>query len=223
MRPARQTGLRLMGIGIFAAVAALGQTQIQGTVRDSTGTAVPQALVEALPKSVAAGEKGSLGDRLNPWIPTDGDGKFSMTLPPGRYKIRAKAEALGYPDPVYWLNSDPTAIFPEITVGDGNAEARHVTVTLGKQGGILDGELIDRASKSPIAHGKITIHDAANPDAYVEIFSNKEGQFQFTVPSKPIIISAQATGHEAGNFAGGANITLYPGERREVEIELQHR
>jgi hypothetical protein len=192
------------------------QMKVVGTVTNSEGVSVAGSLVGAFPISPRGG--GVVGDRPNPWASTDADGKFSISLPPGYYRIRAKNEKDGYPDPIYWLSADPTAIFPEITVG--TKEVSDVHVVLGKRGGVLSGELIEQGSLTPIPKGKVTLRDANNPNAYVEVFSDKGGHFHFTLPSKPIAVSASATGYGAASFAGGAAITLSSGEHKEIVIEL---
>jgi Carboxypeptidase regulatory-like domain len=193
------------------------QEKVVGTVTNSEGASVAGSLVGAFP-SASKPDGSVVGDRPNPWATTDADGKFTISLPPGHYRIRAKDEADGYPDPIYWLNADPTAKFPEITVETKDVSDVHVV--LGKRGGVLSGELIEQGSHAPIAKGKVTIRDARNANAYVEVFSDKGGHFRFTVPSKPLAVSASAAGYQAASFAGGAAITLLSGEHEEIVIEL---
>jgi len=207
------------GLLSLASGAAWSQARIIGVVTDPSGAAVAHGFVEALPR-IYPDSGGTAGDRINPWTPTDDAGRFSISVPAGRYRIRAKDEANGYPDPSYWLNADATAIFPEISVGA--EDVLGVRVVLGLKGGVLSGELIDQASRSPIVRGKITLRDARNPVAFVEVFSDKSGRFQLAIPSKPITISGSAAGYAATNFAGGAEVTLSAGEHREIVVELQH-
>jgi len=196
---------------------AVETPSVSGVVVDSAGVEVAHALIEAMPRP-SDGGSGIVGDRPNPWIQADGHGRFGLTLPAGRYKIRAKDEAGGYPDPVYLLNTDQTANFPEISVGQ--ADISDVRVVLGKRGGVLSGKLLDHSSRAPIFKGKITISDARNPDAYVEVFADAQGNFQFAVPAKPIIVSATAAGYKT---SGGTELTLSGGERRVISLELQHQ
>jgi len=137
------------------------------------------------------------------------------------YKIRAKDEVDGYPDPVYLLNADPTARFPEVPVEGQDVPG--VRVTLGARGGILDGTVRDASTHRPIAHGKITIQDVRNPDAYVEVFADKEGHTQFAVPSRPLRISATADTYTPFSYEDGKEVTLSPGERRTILLELSPR
>jgi hypothetical protein len=198
--------------------SALAGSTVSGVVTDSTGTEVAQAFVEALP--MARGEQGgTVGDRPNPWVPTDSHGKFRISLAPGRYRIRAKAEADGFPDPVFMLNRDPTARFPEISVE--RQDVSDVRVILGKRGGVLDGVLLDQDSRKPIPHGKVTISDARAVEAYVEVFADEQGHFEFAVPNKPVRVSATAAGHATAYVDNGKELTLSGGEHRTVELELK--
>lgn len=202
---------------LFAVRTTLAQTIVTGVVRDSSGAAVAHAFVEAVPRMSDRG-RGTIGDSLNPWTPADEHGKFRINLSPGRYKIRAKDEADGYPDPLYWLNPDPTAAFPEIVVA--LRDISDIRVVLGSRGATLEGEVRDPTG-APVRKAKVTISDADQPQAYVEVFTNDMGQFHFTVPAKPIAIQATATGYVSSNLDGGERVTLSSGERRQVEIELE--
>lgn len=197
---------------------AFGQGKVSGVVTDSAGLEVPHASVEALERGKGAGIVGSGPD---PWIQADTHGRFRINLPPGRYKIVAKGDLDGYPDPLYLLSADSTAKFPEITVGSKDISG--LRVVLGKRGGVLDGQVVDRESHSPLPGAKITIRDAQNAGGYVEVFADATGYFQFTVPGKPILISSSAAGYNPGNFARGAQLTLVGGEHRHIVIDLQHQ
>jgi hypothetical protein len=211
----------ILGLTLLARTHAAGST-VSGVVIDSGGLEVAHALVEAVPMAGNEPEKGgTVGDRPSPWIQADSHGGFSISLRPGRYRIRAKDEADGYPDSIFMMNSDPTARFPEISVGE--VDLSGVRVILGKQGGILTGEIVDLVSSSPVPRGKVTFRDARDPRAYVEVFADERGRFLFVVPNKPVLISAGANGYGIAKFAGGAEVALSSGERRSIVLELQHR
>jgi hypothetical protein len=163
---------------------------------------------------------GTVGNSPNPWIQADSRGRFGISVSPGRYKISARDDVDGYPDPAYWLNADPTAIFPEVTIGQ--KDVANLRVVLGKRGGILAGEVIDQTARKPIPNGKVAIVDARNKGAYVEVFADAYGQFQFTVPSKLVLVSATAPRYKAAAFAAGAGVTLSGGEHRQIVFELEH-
>jgi hypothetical protein len=190
-------------------------TAVGGAVIAPDGSAVPKASVEAmrLPDDHADHAVGQLR-----WIQADQDGRFKLTLSPGRYEIRAKDEIDGYPDPNFMLSVDSHSDFPVIEVD--SRDLSDVNVKLGTKGGILEGELLDQSTRFPV-EGKVTIADAQKPEVFVEVFTDKEGRFHFAVPNKPLRISASAPGHAAASFEEvGA---LAGGEHRKITLELVPR
>ena len=186
---------------------------VTGVVTDADGSEVANAYITAMATD------GSSGGDLS-WVHTDTHGRFRIALKPGRYLIRAKDEASGYPDPNFLLSADPIASFPEIVVDQ--ADILGVRVRLGSKGGVLEGDVRDQETQSPVTQAKVTIRDARKPDVFVEVFSDKTGHFQFTVPKKPIQILATAPGYTTTYFGTGEALTLSGGERRSVVIELKH-
>jgi hypothetical protein len=186
---------------------------IVGVVADSRGSPATGASVEAFPIE-KTGSAGHLS-----WVHTDEDGGFRLTLSSGRYVIRAKDEKNGFPDPNFLLSSDPSAKFPEISVED--ADVSGVRVILGTKGGIIEGTLRDEQTHQVISQGKVTISYARNPEAFVEVPVDKAGHFEFTVPRKPIRISATAPGYSTTYSGNKEELTLSEGEHRSVGIVLR--
>jgi len=186
------------------------ERNVEGIVAKVDGSKMAGACVLA---SVVDSSAGNLG-----CVQTDKAGRFAMRLRPGRYVIRAKDEAEGYPDPLFLFSADPTAKFPEIVVGE--SDISDLRVTLGARGGVLEGNVLDRATRLPIAGAKVRISNAREPSAYVEVFSDKDGRFQFAVPAKPIFLSTTAT--EYKNVRTG-ELVLSGGQYRIVEIELERK
>src|SRR5947209_4916688 len=88
-----------LSLTLFGPNTVLADQTVTGTVLDSTGTELPYALVEAVPRPTGVGV-GIVGSRPNPWMQTDSHGRFKIKLRAGHYKIAAKAEMDGYPDPI---------------------------------------------------------------------------------------------------------------------------
>lgn len=192
---------------------------MQGTVVDADGTPVSHAYIEALPVLSQFSTGTVVGNTPNPWIAADQSGHFEVALAPGRYRIRGKDEVDGFPDPTFWLNIDPKARFPVISVDNKNVAG--VEVVLGSRGGVLLGSVQDADTHTPIAGAKIRLQDARNSYAFVEVFTDGTGHFRYTVRSKPIVISAVERGYKKTAFKAGAEVTLSPGEHREIEFELE--
>lgn len=213
-------GLSVVILLLAGVVRSATESKVSGTVRDKSGHPLAHAYVEAIPVILQQSSAGTVGSIGNPWVAADNSGSFSLTLVPGRYRIRAKDEVDGYPDPSFWLGLDREARFPEIAVGA--TDIAGIEVVLGAQGGVLNGQVQGARTHGPIAGAKIRIEDARNSDSYVEVFTNGTGHFRYTVPSKPILISATAPGYERTEFSTGVEVTLSPGEHREIVLELEH-
>ena len=185
---------------------------VVGVVVDSHGSPVAGASVEAFPI-----EKTGVGGELS-WTPTEKDGGFRLALRSGHYEIRAKAEKQGFPDPNFLLSSDPSAGFPRISVKAGDVSG--VRVTLGAKGGTIEGLLHDGTGQL-LSQGKVTIRDARKPEVFVEVAVDKAAHFEFTVPRKPVLISASAPGYSTTYFGEKEELTLSEGEHRSVVLSLK--
>ena len=95
-----------------------------------------------------------------------------------------------------------------------------VRVILGAKGGILVGDLRDRQSHGTIPHGKVILRAARDPNGFVELTTDGQGRFQFTVPNKVFTILATARGYKAAHFMNGQPLTLSGGEQRNITLEL---
>ena len=210
-----------LGLMFLSPTALLAGVTVSGAVVDPAGSEVAHAVLEAVPRPTTGASDGMVGDRPDPWIHADSHGGFKINLPSGRYKILAKDEVDGYPDPVFSLNADPNANFPEISVEQ--ADISDVQVVLGTKGGILQGDLRDEVTQQMVPRGKVTIRDARQHDAFVVVFANEMGRFEFTVPNKPIQVLATAPGYRVAYYRDGAELTLSEGEHRNVIIGLSRK
>lgn len=101
-------------------------------------------------------------------------------LSPGKYIVRAKSEADGYPDPTFLLATDTGSASPEISVESSNVSG--LAVTLGHRGGILEGIMLDKHTRASVS-GKVVIRDAHKAEAFVEVSADSTGRFRFAVPA----------------------------------------
>ncbi|MGH9499076.1 MAG: MSCRAMM family protein [Terriglobales bacterium] len=184
---------------------------VSGSVITADGSTLPSVAVQAIPIAESA-----VG--VQHWLAADKDGHFSLLLKPGRYQIRAKAEDAGYPDPNFLLSADPTAHFPIVVVT--SQALTEVRVVLGVRGAFVDGEVHDVRSGKPLKDAKVTIADASDSRAYVEVFTNASGEFHFAMPAKHIMISATADGYISSEKRP-QRISPSPGEHVKVAIDLE--
>jgi hypothetical protein len=201
----------------FYASGVTAQATRTQEVPSLPGSGVANASVEAMP--ILSKSSGGSTAQFT-WVTADNRGRYRISLSPGKYEIRAKDEADGYPDPNFLLSADPSANFPEISVEE--ADVSGIRVSLGAKGGVLEGDLRNEATQGTVPKGKVIIRDARTPEVFVEVFADTTGHFQFTVPHKPILISATAPGYAKTSFADGEELTFSEGERRSIIIELKH-
>jgi len=185
--------------------------KVTGVVTNVDGSRIAGACVSAMPT-----DRSSAGTLE--CTHSDQNGVFTMRLRAGRYLIRARDEAEGYPDPNFLLSKDPATRFPEVLVS--HSDVSGLSVVLGSKGGVIEGEIRERNNGMPISKAKVTISDAHDLKAFVEVFSNQSGHFAFTVPRKAIVISVSASGYKAVRLYDGTEFTLSGGERRDVTVEL---
>lgn len=85
----------------------------------------------------------------------------------------------------------------------------------------MGGRMVDAQTHGLISGAKIRLQDAQNSYSFVEVFTNGKGEFQYTVLSKPLVISASAPGYRNLEFEGGSEQSLSSGEHRSIEIDLE--
>ena len=124
---------------------------------------------------------GIVGNSGNPWVAADRSGSFSLTLAPGRYRLKAKDEVDGYPDPSFWVGVDPRAKFPVIAVG--TTDIVGVKVVLGAPRRCPKWPGPRCPESHPVAGAKIRIEDARNSDAYVEVSPAGLGTSDIRLPA----------------------------------------
>lgn len=193
---------------------------VSGRVTDAHGNPLPHASVQALERPKNQKSVGTVGSKLgDPWIHADDHGRFQLQLPPGRYKILAKAETDGYPDPQFRLNRDPTERFPEIEVQ--TKTVTNVRVVLGQRGGLIEGRVVDTVSGEPVPQALVQLVDPTDPHSVVGFTADASRHFHYTVLPKRIHISASATGYTPA--APPQELLLVPGETQQVKIALTRK
>lgn len=203
---------------VVALQVAHGAT-VRGQVTDASGNPVSHALVQALERPQSSTADGIVGSKLNPWVQADDQGRFQLQLAPGRYKLLAKDEIDGYPDPLPLLNEDRTAQFPEITVS--TQDVTDVKIALGQPGGSIFGQVLDSTSGKPVPGAQVLIVDANDPQAYVKLTTDAFGRFSYTVLSKQLRVSGSARGYAPAGPQ--QDIHLAKGEKRQVTIGVKRK
>jgi hypothetical protein len=199
-------------------LTCFAQLTISGKVVTSDSKPLDHAFVQARP---AFGHRGgTVGDHPgDPWVQIDGEGIFKLAVNPGRYRILAKSERDGYPDPTFFLNFDPTSVFPLVNVGGKSIAG--AKVVLGRRGAFVEGTVRNASNHVAIRGAKVKFELVANSVAFVEVFTDANGRFQFAIPAKPIRVTVSANGFKEVAIDGGAGMALSSGERRTLLTELK--
>ena len=132
-----QIKLKLLVLGMFAACVALAQNAatIRGSVTDPSAAVVPGASVQILGNGVSRTAK------------TDGQGKFTLTVPPGTYTVRADAKGF------------ITFLQQNLTVAGGQATPLDISLQIASEA--------QEVSVSDQAAGQVSTDPSSNVGALV--------------------------------------------------------
>jgi Carboxypeptidase regulatory-like domain len=205
----------LLGIS----TTCFAQPVISGSVLDGKGVPLADCVVEAIPMNTNPSAKTTITSGPPLLTTTGADGRFKINVAAGRYRIAAKNEPMGYPDPTYLVNSDPSGSFPFVTA---EQDVSGVVVKLGTQGGVITGEVKSSDTNSPIPRAKITVRDLRN-GSFAEYFADDQGRFSFAIPARPVLISADAPGYSRSVYQNGSGVSLSGGDKRTITLTLLRR
>jgi hypothetical protein len=167
--------LTFLFLALFVNNAAGAQASLSGVVHDSSGAPLPNSSVEAVPID----SEGFVGNLT--WTQTDDHGNFRLHLREGRYEIRGKKEADGYPDPNSLLSVDLNAVFPEVVVSKRDIEK--VEVRLGREGSRVGRESSPtKRPKKPSTKPRSQSATPRGPKLTWNSLRTKEGFFDSLLP-----------------------------------------
>jgi hypothetical protein len=143
---------------------------LSGTVIDQTGAPVAGAIVYAVDQGLA--------DAIPPSTKTDGNGAFDFhrSLDLGAYKVYARKDADGYPDPFDSFYSDPEAEAPRIELSQAHPAAS-VAVKLGPKAATVAGRVVD-ANTGTAVKARLAFVDADGHGHSVSV----DGDYRIQVP-----------------------------------------
>jgi hypothetical protein len=189
LRPAGWLLLIVMGLALMAwGQAPVGWATITGRVLDSEGRPVPAATISVFPMDVAV--SGGM-----PGTTTDQEGRYRLHLPayPGKTRLSARKESVGYPDTQGLLFASGKESMPEVKLTPGvNLEG--INIHLGAPDGILEGVVTDAKTHTPVSKARITLH-RDEPESIYSTSLGPDGQFLFALPPVPIEITVSAPGY----------------------------
>jgi hypothetical protein len=198
---------------------------IEGTVVDNNGQPISGSIVYAAKTDFVTG--------TIPVALTDKLGKFTLkSLPPGIYKLSAKKEDDGYPDPesAFHYGRLPANLL-QVTVNE-NQITQNVIVKTGTRMGVLTINVVNATTKQPIKSSKVTLRRLDNTEflyitgAYDADGANKK----IPVPSVPFTVEVSTPSYavwryrKEGSLKQGDSLQVDQGETKKLDVLLsQHK
>jgi hypothetical protein len=200
------------GASISFALVRAGS--IVGRVRSANGIALPGMIVEAYNLSGTLRGSGT----------TDGNGDYSLVLPPGEYKLVAYDPA-GFHAPAFFEGARTFTDADAVRVDVGFPRGATFTLEVAAR---VSGTAVDAATNAPLASMLVYAYTVEGT-LVATTTTNSAGQFRFSLRSGQYrFVAADAAGNYATAFYEGSRafeaarvMTLATGEQRgDVRIAL---
>lgn len=165
--------ITLTGILLAQSPTKHSVAEIKGTVIDESGSAVASATVYLVPQGLTL-------DNVTPRsVKTDGKGTFDFRggLELREYKLYARKDVDGYPNPVDSFYSDDATGPTEVTL-TRRRPFLTVTVKLGQQAAVVSGKIFDSSSGSLVKASLGFLDGEGNGHSIVT-----DRNYRFVVPS----------------------------------------
>lgn len=156
------------------------------------------------------------------WVAQAMEGHYCLASPPfGDTWFSAVKEIAGYPDTNALLFAPATDDRPKVFLGPGsNIE---LDIHLGPPDGILEGVVLNAATKARIANARIALR-REKPEAIYSGSLPPDAHFLFALPPVPIAISITASGYLPWTYkdikTALDKITLSGTDHRTLSAEL---
>ena len=181
---------------------------LSGTVVDQTGAPVAGAIVYAVAQGLL------LDDAIPRSTKTDGNGAFDFHrhLDRGTYKVYARKDADGYPDPLDGFYTDPNAEAPKVELSEAHPTAS-VAVKLGPKAATVAGRVVDANTGAPVkAHLGFVDGDGHGHSV------DADGDYRLQVPpGKNVFLIVMFQGR---SLVPGPPLKLEPGQYVYLQIPV---
>ena len=165
-------------------------SQVNGTVRETTGAAIGEGTVVLRPAAASTPEYRA---QVKP------NGTYSVTnIPPGEYILRAEFGS----GPPYWSVSDWTPYEDRLILGTNVVNGHDIVVYRGDETPTIEGDLVADATDSPIAGATVTLYEfdtdtaAITGDALATTTTDAAGHYRFPVdPELSYTLTFEADGY----------------------------
>jgi hypothetical protein len=188
------------------------QREIKGVVTDQNGVPVSGATVYAVPQGLV------LDDIALRSVETDADGKFDFRghLELESYKLYARKDQDGYPDPLdhFYADSNADAQRADLTA---NRPSATVTVKLGEKAGVVEGRVID-AETGAVLKARLSFLDGQGNGRGID--SNAEGKFRALLPPGKELTLVVWPAHADSLQRAAVPLRLEPGQYVYMDIPV---
>lgn len=205
---------------IVSTVLAYSQTkektqgEIKGTVTDANGNLVPGATVYVVPQEISFENVAPRSITANALGEFDFRGGFTL----GMYKVYAKRESDGYPDPSDTFYADPKRepLTVELTKEHPSAAT---TVALLDRAAVLVGNVVDAESHVPLK-AKLVLMDQDGNSHSVMV----TGKYRTLIPpGRDLTLMVMVMSPDYGSQAPVPTLRLASGQEMDMDIPLSKR
>jgi hypothetical protein len=216
--------LLVVAAGSLLAQSQLAQTQtgsytktgeIKGTVTDEDGSPVPDATVYAVPQGLV------LDDITLRSVQTDRNGRFDFRggFAWEAYKLYARKDADGYPNPLDRFYADSKADAPQVDL-TANHPSAAVAVNLGEKAGVVEGRVID-AETGAVLKARLSFLDGQGNGRGVD--SDSEGKFRALLPPGKELTLVVWPAHADRLQRTFPSLRLEPGQYISMDIPVSRQ
>lgn len=190
------------------------QGEIRGTVTDANGNLVPGATVYVVPQEITFENMAPRSITANAAGDFDFHGGFAL----GAYKVYAKKESDGYPDPSDNFYADPKreALTVELTKEHPSSTT---TVAMLDRAAILAGNVIDADSRAPLKAKLVFMDQDGNSHSVMVT-----GKYRTLIPpGKDLTLMVMVMSPDYGSQAPVPALRLASGQEMDMDIPLSKR
>ncbi len=186
--------------------------EIKGSVTDANGNLVPGATVYAVPQDISFEAPRS--------ITANGVGGFDFRdgFGLGTYKLYAKKESGGYPDPSDNFYADPKLAPSTIELTKDHPSST-ITVTLANRAAVLAGRVVDANSGVPLK-AKLVFMDSEGNSHLLMV----TGKYRTLIPAgKDVTLMVMVMSPDYGSQTPVPPFRLASGQEMDMDIPLSKR
>lgn len=188
--------------------------EIKGSVTDANGNVVRGATVYVVPQDISFESMAPRSTTTNTAGEFDFRGGFAL----GTYKLYAKKEADGYPDPADKFYADPKIEPSTVELTEDHPSAE-LNATLGDRAAVLAGRVIDVNSGAPLKATLVFMDDEGNSRRVTV-----NGKYRTLIPAgKDVTLLVMVISADYGAQAPVPSLRLTSGQEMDMDIPLSKR